>query len=385
MAVFDGQTITNNTVGTSGTYVTPKGMKGTRFLMTFSGISHIAEITDIDSANNKTSIKLLDSGEVYKDLEYTDGAAAGTTFSDINSGLIIKYMINNANAAVLGRAQANLTFVNIHDGDARWETYNGGNISFFNHSGGLLPENDTIIGNSLDHTNTTSAGSRGGSSGCDLAFTEIDTGKETEVGLLTSGGHVNITFTYDTVDDEIQFENAGSTALGTMVALKNKDTDSTYDYRGRTAYGTSFEMYQKDDGDLTIYYPDEAVYAEVLAAASEAVTGTLGTLTPVLESDVSDVSAQNLILVGGPCANGLTAQFTGEGKTFPDCNKNYKAGEAMLKLFANGDKVALVVAGYDVDDTKRAAVALGKGSDLPAKESAKVTGTSLELSEITVV
>ncbi|MBU0962948.1 MAG: hypothetical protein KKD48_03530, partial [Nanoarchaeota archaeon] len=368
MAVFDGQVITNNTahMGEEGVTLTPKSMKGVRFLYTFSGVSHIAEITDIDTANNKTTFKVLDSGEVYKDLEYTDGTT--TTFSDVNSNLQIRYNMNVA-AAV-----GNITFVNIQDGDSRWETFNGANITFYNHSGGVLPENVSFA--------NVGAGTIGGASGCDLGFTEIDTGKETEVTLQNGVTKMNISFRYDATDDDIEWNQTGSTALGGSVSLKQKDDDSTNDYAGRTPYGTKIVMYQKDDGDLTIMYPEEAVYAEVIVAASEAVTGTLATANVVKESEVTDITAQNVILVGGPCANRLTASLTGASSSWPDCSTGYTEGSAMLKLMDNGNKVALIVAGYSADDTKRAAVALS--GTLPAKIQATVTGTSLELSQINV-
>ncbi len=381
MAIFNGQNITNNTVGTEGTWNTPKGLKGTRFLFTFSGLSHIAEITDIDSANSKTTIKLLDSGEVYKDMDYTDGA--GNTFSDINSNLNLGYNINlfGGIALVAGKDGASINFSKINDNGPTWFTYNDANITFLNSSGGTL----------VDGNKNPNPGALSDSSGCDLMFSEQGySSKSVDSDVVVLGGHgnangaLNISFNYDASNDIIKWNQTGSGALGASTALKIKDDASQYDYVGRTIYGTKIAMYQKNDGDLELYYPAESVKAEVMIAASTAVKGTMGTLTPVLETDVKDATAQNLILVGGPCANALTAKFTGEGTTFPDCNKDYTAGQAMLKLFDNGNKVALVVAGYGADDTQRAAVALGKGSSLPSKTSATVSGTSLELSQITV-
>ncbi|MDD5650886.1 MAG: hypothetical protein PHF86_10805 [Candidatus Nanoarchaeia archaeon] len=373
MIVYNQQNISNTSLDVSG--VAAKSMKQVRFLMSFNGVSHIAEIQQIDTSNNKTTIKLLDSGEVYKDMDYVDGAV--TTFDDIDAGLRIAYNIYLQGGIAQAGGQATINFTNINDGGPVWFTKNDGNLTFLNASGGYgVP---AIEFDQFDAGGTNYP--------CDLQFSEnagySTKTVEADTAVLNSANGLNISFRYDPTDNQIEWNRTGSNSLGTRVTMLKKDDDSQYDYRARTAYGTRIEQYQKDDGDLTIYYPSEPVYAEVIIAASEAVTGTLATANVVKETDVTDVAAQNVILVGGPCANGLTAQFTGEVKTTPECTANYKAGEAILKLMDNGNKVALIVAGYSADDTKRAAVALG--GSLPAKTEAKVTGSSLELSDIEVM
>ncbi len=369
MAVFNNENITNNSIGTDGG-VTPKNMKGTRFLMSFDGISHIVEITDIDTTQNQTSFEFLDTGEVYSDLDYTDGTT--TVFSDIHSNLILGYNINlDAGAAA---TYANINFTQINNRGPSWYTLNEGNITFLNHTGGV----------GVEGTYRANIGGQA-YTGCDMLFGEIDAGAESEINLYEGGSDaINISFKYDSGDNEIEWNRTGSNILGAELSLEQKDDDSSYNYMGRTPYGTYVEAYTKDDGDLTIWYPEEAAYADVRFAASEAVSGgSMGSVTPVLESEVSNVAAQDVILVGGPCANGLTAQVMGvSDKTMPGCAEGFMAGKAMLKLMDNGNKVALIVAGYNAQDTKMAAVALG--GNLPAKKEATVSGNSLELSEITV-
>jgi hypothetical protein len=98
-----------------------------------------------------------------------------------------------------------------------------------------------------------------------------------------------------------------------------------------------------------------------------------------LDTDVADAAAEpNLILVGGPCVNKLTAEAL--GLTFPTCGMEaadslgISEGEAIIKLvedvFKTG-KVAMVVAGYDAADTVRAC---GK---LQNYEAADLTGMEL--------
>jgi len=75
--------------------------------------------------------------------------------------------------------------------------------------------------------------------------------------------------------------------------------------------------------------------------------------TAKLSSEVTDIRAQNAIIVGGPCINPAAADVMG----FPQpCGQDFEEGKAMIKIFAhtNGN-VALLVAGYEAMDTRRAA------------------------------
>ena len=57
-------------------------------------------------------------------------------------------------------------------------------------------------------------------------------------------------------------------------------------------------------------------------------------------------------MVGGPCVNTAAAELLGN----PDpCYEGFEEGKAMIKLFDNGDHVALLVAGYSGLDTRAAA------------------------------
>ena len=100
--------------------------------------------------------------------------------------------------------------------------------------------------------------------------------------------------------------------------------------------------------------------------------------TAKLDSDISDVAGQNMIVVGGPCANSVAFTLMGSPA---DCAAGFQEGEAMLKLFeqTNGN-VALLVAGYGAMDTRRAAKVLANYKDYAASlkgKEVKVKGTTL--------
>lgn len=75
---------------------------------------------------------------------------------------------------------------------------------------------------------------------------------------------------------------------------------------------------------------------------------------PALDSEVSNLAASNVILVGGSCVNTKTAQVL--GLTFPACgtSSGLSDGDAVIQLVDNGENVALVVQGWNADDTRRA-------------------------------
>ncbi|MBI3334419.1 hypothetical protein HYZ97_02945 [Candidatus Pacearchaeota archaeon] len=125
-----------------------------------------------------------------------------------------------------------------------------------------------------------------------------------------------------------------------------------------------------DQNTATISYPDEQVYALVYvaedAASIDAGTVSSGTVkelgsVAVKDTEVAQVSTKNLIVVGGSCVNTLASQLlngAGCGPSFEQAT-GVGSGSFLIQTFARtGDKVATLVAGYHVDDTRNAAKAL---------------------------
>lgn len=156
---------------------------------------------------------------------------------------------------------------------------------------------------------------------------------------------------------------------------------------------------------LRFAIPQDVADYEALVRVARPKQGVLSTTglggTPVSTSgsvlmkdtEVGDVSQYNAVVVGGPCANKVSAQLL--GVTFPACgaSSGLGEGEATLVLKANGSKKALLVYGWEADDTRRAAVlvkdptalkeklsAAGKGSS----DSVSVKGNTLDVAGITV-
>jgi hypothetical protein len=188
-----------------------------------------------------------------------------------------------------------------------------------------------------------------------------------DVVTSTSSGEVD---TVDVVNDTAAM--AGNGLIG-------KD-DTDYEY-GVTASGT-YVVRNTDSDTLQIYTPEVptpvhvAVGTDPTFATGEGVTG--GTVEQAveirnsiskMESEVTTSSLdRDLVLIGGPCANGLVAEVLGMSSTSPDCSNEFTAlypTEGVIKVvndaFDSGQK-ALVVAGVDRTQTRNLAVKVMRGT-----------------------
>ena len=101
--------------------------------------------------------------------------------------------------------------------------------------------------------------------------------------------------------------------------------------------------------------------------------------TPVLDTEVTNAADHNLILVGGPAVNRLSAQFLNVVYPAFGVASGLSPNEAILSLKANGEKMALIVAGWESADTRRAGEVLKNFEAYKTQMTGmevKVTGTS---------
>ena len=95
-----------------------------------------------------------------------------------------------------------------------------------------------------------------------------------------------------------------------------------------------------------------------------------------------DASDGNIISVGGPAANEVSADLLGDYQG----PEGFGEGQAFIKLVEEGDYVSMVVAGYSAEDTRLASSVLSdyENYDLEGDEML-VTGTSLADVEVSAV
>ena len=146
--------------------------------------------------------------------------------------------------------------------------------------------------------------------------------------------------------------------------------------------------------EVVLEIPADQVQANVVIKGSAAtVSGSGGSILSqfakapavVTADELASATGKNLILVGGPCVNKLTADFL--GLTYPACgaDSGMSPGEAIIKLVDNGDKVAMIVAGWSADDTRRASAALENYKAYAGKlkgSEVVVTGTGTTVTDV---
>ncbi len=172
-------------------------------------------------------------------------------------------------------------------------------------------------------------------------------------------------------------------------------------------YGTMVYRTNTNDQDVdTITYPDKQLVAAVAVGSNpqfgEATSEVMrDVVIPVttdvakLDTEIGNYEKQNydLIVVGGPCVNKIAAELLGDASVYenhPACDNLFTsiAGEnaAIVKVFPNvfaKGKTAVLVAGWNRDATKKAAMMLQSGElDSYNVSAVKITDSTVE--ELTV-
>jgi len=128
-----------------------------------------------------------------------------------------------------------------------------------------------------------------------------------------------------------------------------------------------------EQAEVKMYVTSGATYS-VATAAGSASRVAIPVDANKFDSEISSVSAQNLIVVGGPCVNTVAAELMGNPS---NCAEGFTPGVARIKLFENGDSVAMLVAGYSADDTTLAGEVIAtRASELSGMESTVEGSTS---------
>ncbi len=224
--------------------------------------------------------------------------------------------------------------------------------------------------------------------------------------INSAGNALNVTITTPDTDDyetlapnSLIFEISATTGPEVRLAegslskynfLNPEAEENTY--YGYTSMG-AFVKYDSPSSDpqtLDIKYPERQRLPQLyITAGAVSTSKTTGGAESVniqrievgaakLDSEVADVTAQNTLIIGGPCVNaaaaaamGLPAGSCGSASGIPE-------NKAVIKLFDNDPNVAMVIAGWNADDTRRASRVIANYQDYELSGmEVEVSGTSL--------
>jgi hypothetical protein len=334
--------------------------------------AHLIQITNIDTNDNEMNFDDLTYGTSEDDVGYTDDsltlAQSNFTLKSAGSvGLVVNEAGNYVNFTSTGAS-------------------NGGNIRTLNR-GTLQLIDEAVIGDADIGTQQFHG----------IHFIEYNDGDLGATNYLGGGnlGPLNVTASYDDVtDNSIEWN---TTTTSSLTATEGRglfdESESNDDFvKFYTLKGTLITYDREDQQSLTIEHPYNTAYAKVYVAPSEAVTSQYSTTTtsvvvPIsvsavkLDTEISSATSRNIVAVGGPCANSVVAELMGNPS---DCvaAMGIESGQALIKLFENGDYVALVVAGMDAMDTRLASqiVAGWEDYDLSGDEMIATTVSESSLS-----
>jgi len=139
--------------------------------------------------------------------------------------------------------------------------------------------------------------------------------------------------------------------------VSTKDTEFMDAYGVKIAEGTNVEA-QVDNDEVTLSVPEEQVYAQVSVSTGASASGSsAGNI--LYTDDEAGYSGKALVIVGGSCINSAAAEALGvsEGTCGADFTAatGVSAGQFLIEKTTLGGKTAIVVAGYEADDTFQAA------------------------------
>ncbi len=305
---------------------------GAQFLVvtTTTNEAHVIEIDSIDTNDNQINFQDITYGTTDKDMDYTNGTAqsfslgAGvgtiTLTVDETAGSINFTSIGSSHLANITTAQQGVLTVVNNDQDN--QTYDGWHFD---------EKNDGDLADARYKYNTT-------------VYAYFD----------------------DATDNSIEFSYSALTGDTHGYGFEDESSDNDDFQKFLTWKGTLITYDNEDKQSFVLEHPQDAVYAEVYVAPTDAVTYEVaaeGAVTEEvqkisvnavkLDSEVTSVTDKNIVAVGGPCANSVVAELMGSPA---DCENalGITSGQALVKLFENGDYVAVVIAGQDAMDTRLA-------------------------------
>jgi hypothetical protein len=161
-------------------------------------------------------------------------------------------------------------------------------------------------------------------------------------------------------------DTAGYTTVSTPLFTGISDTETwdNTDYVGYlTNYGTYAWKYTGDTNQnfVGLSYGNDIMSADVSIAEGTATEGTTSTgQKTFMDSETSSYTGKNLIVVGGSCVNSVAETLLGGKKCAADFTSvtSVAQGGFLIQTFDYSGKLATVVAGYDKEDTTKAATYL---------------------------
>jgi len=362
------------------------------FLSTAGQTARVVEITDIDEANTQISFKDVTYGRTIDDVE-PEGAwsviGVDMDFDLSGIGIITLGLVEDAcdgNADV-----AAIELVNGNLADAADQELDFGTADAVLLADGYETNGENIIVPDQESLDVDGAPDTGVWIGI-LESDNVDN---------TLRSFVDTMMYYDDGEDEVLIEEPLDseanavfvTPFATTGTFQDATDDNDNDRYAMTVAGSWWHLNEDDNGNIKDVDAQIAVgearegsafVAETGALFTAPTTATESTTTTTttaftgtlarLDTEITDKTAVNMILIGGPCVNRLTAELL--GKTYPACGVEIATelgvplDGAQIALYENafsGTKVAMTVMGTDAAGTRAASEVLKRYAEFRAQ------------------
>jgi len=203
-------------------------------------------------------------------------------------------------------------------------------------------------------TNSSKAGYLNLTNATDVVSWDMNFTEEDEDNGIDLGESFTATLSFESDEEKAEVND---------VSVTDFETGTGNDeYEGYVESALSTRTLLDKSGNLNEldieYFGDETI-AEVYISESGAVTTTPSELGVQVYTDAESASFadKNIIVVGGSCVNTIAATLVGGSLCGDDWTTATSAGTGkfLVKSYAYGEKVALLVAGYEAADTTAAA------------------------------
>jgi len=203
--------------------------------------------------------------------------------------------------------------------------------------------------------------------------------EEDRDNTISNGAQFNATYAISGTDGL----EVSTLAPATLDDLETEDSSDKWIGYVSSDLATMILLDKPSSGlnELDITYNGQQAYADVFISEMSAVVvggdaSEGGKILVVKDSDVSSVSDKNLIVVGGSCINTVAAKML--NSEVPLCGDDFStstevgAGQYLIKVAVSPyseDKIAMLVAGYDAEDTTNAVSKVKEGVTTDIGES----------------
>jgi len=219
-----------------------------------------------------------------------------------------------------------------------------------------------------------------------VIFKEDDKTEGTTTTDTTDGKHIAATIGITSSKIQVSSVNTTDYEIG--------DSDV---YEGYTIGDLATKTLRDTNGDQDklelIYHGGESYGNFYIGTEGSSVVVSEGSSESIIKIDVGAILlasevvglelTQNMILVGGPCANAATAVVMGNPK---DCAAGFEDGKGIIQLFENNGNVAMVVAGMTARDTRAASAVVANYVEYDLSgEKMEVTTETKSVKQVEVV